>query len=72
MSAAVTPSPVRAVRRFEADEAAARKLQQLYDDEVTAVHAQESATMEDEFDAATLRYQEERSQQALKRYGGDQ
>lgn len=46
-------SPVREVRRFEEDEAAAIALQQKYDDEITAERLQAETAVEDEFDRAT-------------------
>lgn len=64
-----TPSPVKAVRQFEEDEAIARRMQQAFDDEVHAERAQQIAHIEDEFDAATERFNEERNQRTLMRMG---
>eukprot|EP00672_Neobodo_designis_P020763 CAMPEP_0174852232 /NCGR_PEP_ID=MMETSP1114-20130205/25258_1 /TAXON_ID=312471 /ORGANISM="Neobodo designis, Strain CCAP 1951/1" /LENGTH=72 /DNA_ID=CAMNT_0016086813 /DNA_START=27 /DNA_END=245 /DNA_ORIENTATION=+ len=62
-----TPSPVRQVRQFEADEAAAEKLQQEFDDEARAAHLEEVERIDAEFDEATRRVDEERNQKALER-----
>ena len=63
----VTPSPVRQVRQFEADEVAATKLQQEFDDEANAAHLAEVDRIEDEFDRATRLADEERNARALRR-----
>jgi hypothetical protein len=62
-----TPSPVRQVRQFEADAAAAEKLQQEFDDEHRAAHLEEVERIDAEFDEATRRADEERSRKALER-----
>ncbi len=48
-----TPSPVRAVRQFEADELLAKQLQQTYEDEAKAAELEEELDLADEFDAVT-------------------
>lgn len=63
----VTPSPVRQVRQFEKDEAAAAALQQRYDDEVTAERLQEETKLEDEFEQATRAQNEALSEKAVKK-----
>ena len=65
-----TPSPVRDVRRFEQDEAEAKRLQQLYDDESRAAALQEAYRVEQEFDEATRKVNDERSQKAMVRLVG--
>jgi hypothetical protein len=55
-----TPSPVRAVRQFEADEAMARKLQQEQEDELRAREAQALIDEEAEFDRVTRSVDEQR------------
>ena len=67
-----TPSPVRAVRQFEADCAKAAAMQQLFDDEAHAARVEEEGKIEDEFDAATRALNEERSQKVLKKYAEEQ
>jgi hypothetical protein len=62
-----TPSPVRQVRQFEADTAAAEKLQQEFDDEARAAQFEEVERIDAEFDEATRRADEERNQKALQR-----
>jgi hypothetical protein len=49
-----TPSPVRQVRAFEADMAAAAALQQRFDDEAMAAEAAEEEELLDAFENATL------------------
>lgn len=62
-----TPSPIRAVRQFEADEAAARQLQQLYDDEAHAAERQEQLDIDAEFDQVTRAADEARSLKLAQR-----
>lgn len=61
-----TPSPVKQVREFERDQALAAKLQQEFDDEAHAVRMEEVAQIEDEFDAATRRADDERARNAAR------
>ena len=62
-----TPSPVRAVRQFEADEAIARKLQQEYEDEQRAIEAQTLINEEAEFDRVTRAVDEQRDYRLAQR-----
>ena len=62
-----TPSPVRQVRQFEADEAAATRLQQEYDDEARAAQMEEIDRIDAEFDDATRRADNERNERAVQR-----
>ena len=62
-----TPSPVRQVRQYEKDEAAAIALQTRYDDEVTAERLQEETQLEDEFEAATRAQDEALSEKMVKK-----
>lgn len=62
-----TPSPVRAVRQFEADEEAARKLQQMYDDETHAQETQEQIDIDAEFDRVTRAADEAKGEKLARR-----
>jgi hypothetical protein len=62
-----TPSPVKQVLQYERDSELATKLQQEYDDEVKAEQMAAVAQIEDEFEAATRKADEERAQRALAR-----
>lgn len=62
-----TPSPVRAVRQFEADEEAAKKLQQLYDDENQAAETQEQIDTDAEFDRVTRAQDDAKSAKLAER-----
>jgi hypothetical protein len=61
------PSPVKELATFMQDEAMARSLQQLYNDEAQAAEFQEQCKIEDEFEEATRKVQDERSAKLLGR-----
>ena len=65
-----TPTPVKAVQQYEADEALAKKLQQEYEDENKAEQMQEEVNLEDEFNAATDRLHQQESERYLRRVTG--
>ena len=68
-SVAETPSPVRQVRQYEKDMEIAKKLQQMYEDEQRAVEMEEEIKVEDEFEAATQKFHEQRSKEAISKMG---
>lgn len=64
-----TPSPVRQVRQYEKDMEIAKKLQQMYEDEQKAIELEEEIKVEDEFESATQKFNEEQSNEAINKMG---
>lgn len=64
---AQTPSPVKAVQQYEADEAIAKKLQQEYDDAAQAQETQELLELDDEFDRVTQQVNEAKSEKLAQK-----